>query len=234
MPAERPLQRKLVGRLGSEADDSQKGERRSWRRFVRRALSDKAQVLLHHWSDGCRCCGGLHAHVTGKSCFGCPSLPAPLTDRSRLGCWAYSRRVLEGCRVAPLCGLDHCHGVHGFYPNLALPAMQAHQLLKSRNDFFRRLDGICHSVRVRDRYFKGSLLASTRYDHVCSPPCFLRRNNQRVRDFEVDGSLPCYEASQRVLRAWHCGFVVVTYVRLRPKQEIAEVWESKTKTSSKC
>nr|DAE46065.1 MAG TPA: hypothetical protein [Caudoviricetes sp.] len=52
-------------------DDPGRGERRSWRRFVRRALSDKAKVLLHHWSDGCRCGGELRAHVPGKSCFGC-------------------------------------------------------------------------------------------------------------------------------------------------------------------
>ena len=43
---------------------------------MRLPLSDKPQILLHHWSDGGRCCGGLGAHVTGKSCFGCPSLPA--------------------------------------------------------------------------------------------------------------------------------------------------------------
>ena len=49
--------------------------RRSWRSFARQALSEKAQILLHHWSDGCRCCGGVRAHVTGKSCFGSPSLP---------------------------------------------------------------------------------------------------------------------------------------------------------------
>lgn len=35
---------------------------------------------MHHWSDGCRCCGGLRAHVTGKSCFGSPSLPAARTE----------------------------------------------------------------------------------------------------------------------------------------------------------
>lgn len=37
-----------IGSNGSLADDRKKGERRSWRRFVRQALSDKAQVLLHH------------------------------------------------------------------------------------------------------------------------------------------------------------------------------------------
>nr|DAE46082.1 MAG TPA: hypothetical protein [Caudoviricetes sp.] len=42
-------------------------------------MSRKAQVLLHHWSDGCRCCGGVRAHVTGKSCFGSPSLSAART-----------------------------------------------------------------------------------------------------------------------------------------------------------
>lgn len=44
--------------------------RRNFRRsFLIFSLSDKAQVLLHHWSDWCRCCGGVHAHATGKSCF---------------------------------------------------------------------------------------------------------------------------------------------------------------------
>lgn len=47
-------------------------ERRSWRRFRCWPLSGKAKVLLHHWSGGCRCCGGVRAHVTGKSCFGWP------------------------------------------------------------------------------------------------------------------------------------------------------------------
>ena len=78
-------------RAGSLADDPQKGERRSWRRVVREALSNKAQVLLHHWSDGCRCCGGVRAHVTGKSYFGCPSLSAvctgPLEVRRSASCW---------------------------------------------------------------------------------------------------------------------------------------------------
>lgn len=32
----------------SLADDPKKGEHRSWRRFVRQALADQTQVLLHH------------------------------------------------------------------------------------------------------------------------------------------------------------------------------------------
>lgn len=64
------------------------------------------------------------------------------------------------------------------YPDLALPAMQVNQLLKSRNDFFRREDDVYHPVWVRDRYFEAITLASARYSHVCGPPCFRRRNNQ--------------------------------------------------------
>lgn len=47
--------------------------------FSSRALSDNAQVLLHRWGDGCRCCCELGAHVNGKSCFGRPSLPVGRT-----------------------------------------------------------------------------------------------------------------------------------------------------------
>ena len=39
--------------------------RRSGRRFAPAALSEKSQVLLHHWTYGGRCCCGLGAHVTG-------------------------------------------------------------------------------------------------------------------------------------------------------------------------
>nr|DAE46075.1 MAG TPA: Thioredoxin-like [Caudoviricetes sp.] len=53
-------------RCGSVTARVQKGRRRCRRSFVRRPLSDKPQVLLHHWSDGCRCCRGLRAHVTGE------------------------------------------------------------------------------------------------------------------------------------------------------------------------
>lgn len=38
-----------------------------------------AWLLLHPWCDGCRCCGGVRAHVSGKSCLCCPGLPAART-----------------------------------------------------------------------------------------------------------------------------------------------------------
>ena len=40
---------KAQDRNGSITADSQYGERRSWRSFACVTLSDKAQVLLHHW-----------------------------------------------------------------------------------------------------------------------------------------------------------------------------------------
>lgn len=49
------------------------------RSFSSWPLSDNAQVLLHRWGDGCRCCCELGAHVNGKSCFGRPSLPVGRT-----------------------------------------------------------------------------------------------------------------------------------------------------------
>ena len=77
-------------RFGAGMDVPESAKRRFGRSFLIEAWSDKAQVLLHHWSDGCRCCGGLHAHVTGKSCFGCPSLPVghtgPLEVRRLASC----------------------------------------------------------------------------------------------------------------------------------------------------
>ncbi|VWC28642.1 hypothetical protein BLA14095_06171 [Burkholderia lata] len=41
------------------------GERRSWRRFIRRALSDKVQVLLHHWSVAGEDFGRRRGHKSG-------------------------------------------------------------------------------------------------------------------------------------------------------------------------
>lgn len=44
----------------------------SWRSFVHSALSVKAKILLHHWSDVCGYVGGLHAHVTGEKLLWLP------------------------------------------------------------------------------------------------------------------------------------------------------------------
>lgn len=52
--SERLLANALSTRFASGADDAQNGERRSWRRFVHKVLSDKTKVLLHHRGDGCR------------------------------------------------------------------------------------------------------------------------------------------------------------------------------------
>lgn len=78
--------------------------------------------------------------------------------------------------------------------------MQINQLLKCRDDFFRRQDDVHYAVRVRDRYFEAVPFASTRDDHLSGQPCFRRRNDQRIRDFVVDGGLQCDEIGQRALR----------------------------------
>lgn len=54
-----------TGGNGSLAGDRQKGERRSWRRFVCEALSDKEQVLLHHRSVACKGLGRQRGHRSG-------------------------------------------------------------------------------------------------------------------------------------------------------------------------
>lgn len=66
---EGPRQSVARDRSGRVTARPRKGGRRSRRRFMRRTLSGRAQALLHHRGDDCRCRGGLRAHVTGR-CFG--------------------------------------------------------------------------------------------------------------------------------------------------------------------
>lgn len=48
---------------------------------------------MPHWGEGCRCCGGVRAHVTEKSCFGCPRLPAACTGSVEVRRSASRRRL---------------------------------------------------------------------------------------------------------------------------------------------
>jgi len=84
---------------------------------------------------------------------------------------------------------------------MALGIDDDYQLPKSRIDLLRREDDVLHPVGVRDRYLQAVVFYDgARYDHLRCLPCFRRRNDQRVRDFVVDGSLQCDEIGQLVLR----------------------------------